>query len=98
MGFGTGRIERDRPACQCLGRILRFGQSICLKYGGGLGVTPSKTAICGSKGRVEIDGLSKKRLRAGVVARVEFVKVPYTALKCGPCVDALCWLSHRAAR
>src|SRR5215472_1882508 len=97
MALGTGRIERDRPTCQYLGRVLRFGQAICLKYGGGLSVSPSKTAICGGEGRVEIDGLLKKRLRTGVVVRVEFVKVPYTALKSAPCVDVLCWLSHRAA-
>ena len=67
------------------------------EYGGGLSVSPSKTAICGSKGRVEINGLLKKRLRTGVVVRIEFVKVPNTALKSGPCIDVLCWLSHRAA-
>jgi len=66
------------------------------EYGGGLSVSPSKTAICGSKGRVEINGLLKKRLRTGVVVGVEFVMVPYPALKSGPCVDVLCWLSHRA--
>ena len=62
-----GTIERDRPARQCLGRALRFGEVVCLKCGGRLRLSPGEAGIGGGESRVESDCLLKERLGASVV-------------------------------